>query len=339
MTFHRLIFTISLTFFLLGKYANAQCTMKIDIPDIGGATSQPSSSRSSSKSSKGSKSKKRGRLNLDNFASGCDEADEISVLLPDTWSTYKMTKKYGKSPKSSKSGKSHTEKTKYIYGDSENGSSINLLRKPSGQIVGSITDLNEGTVIQIAIDDDGGNIVDITSSEDFPPELEASDNFTIKDEAYPYEKPPYSLQNSTLRRRANTETFIIDVMVVWTARAECVHAEKNVGCSVTSSTQEKMEDLIDLAVHETNIAYEKSGVNIELELVHSYRSDYDEPSNNAFSQSLSDLRGKNDGKIDEVHTLREKYGADIVVMIIDDEAYCGVGKLFVVTFVLFKLIT
>ena len=46
---------------------------------------------------------------------------------------------------------------------------------------------------------------------------------------------------------------------------------------------------------------------------------------NSFSSSLSDLRGKTDGKMDNVHALRDQYGADVVAMIIEDPQYCGLG--------------
>lgn len=34
-----------------------------------------------------------------------------------------------------------------------------------------------------------------------------------------------------------------------------------------------------------------------------------------------------DGKMDEAHTLREQYKADLVALIIDDPAYCGMAYL------------
>ena len=61
-------------------------------------------------------------------------------------------------------------------------------------------------------------------------------------------------------------------------------------------------------------------------LVHAYRQPtYVEASSNAFDKALGQLRNQNDGIMDEVHDKRERYGADIVAMIIDASQYCGIG--------------
>jgi peptidyl-Asp metalloendopeptidase len=84
-----------------------------------------------------------------------------------------------------------------------------------------------------------------------------------------------------------------------------------------------MQALVELAVAETNTAFINSGIHTQLSLVHSFRHDtYVEPS---FDGALSDLKGTSDGKMDEIHALRDQYGADLVVLIIDDPQYCGLG--------------
>jgi hypothetical protein len=118
----------------------------------------------------------------------------------------------------------------------------------------------------------------------------------------------------------------IDVMVVWTKKAECRKSDLAVGCTNTATTENNMRGLIDLAVAETNTAYTLSGVTTQLRLVHAYREpNYVEASTNAFDSALSSIRGTADGVMDDVHTKRTTYGADVVAMIIDDAAYCGLA--------------
>ncbi len=107
----------------------------------------------------------------------------------------------------------------------------------------------------------------------------------------------------------------IDTLVVYSTAA------KNVSGG-TSGMQSK----INLAVTETNDAYNFSGVNHRLVLVHTEEMiGYNEPS--SFSQILTDLRATNDGDMDNVHQLRDQYGADVVAMICQNGQYCGIAYL------------
>jgi hypothetical protein len=107
----------------------------------------------------------------------------------------------------------------------------------------------------------------------------------------------------------------IDIMVLWTKAAECGNAGLASTCSVTAKTENMMRGLIDLAIAETNTAYELSGIFTMLRLVHAYRdSDYAEGGDLAVY--LNHLAEKGDGFLDSVHTKRILYGADIVNMIV-----------------------
>lgn len=46
-----------------------------------------------------------------------------------------------------------------------------------------------------------------------------------------------------------------------------------------------------------------------------------------FGTELSRLRSKTDGHMDQVHGLRDQYGADLVALIIDNNQYCGIAYL------------
>ena len=107
---------------------------------------------------------------------------------------------------------------------------------------------------------------------------------------------------------------IIDVMVVYTAAARQGAGGAN-----------GMSSLINLAVQETNDAYNNSDVNQRLNLAHKYEVNYNETGN--FSTELSRLRAKNDGHMDDVHQERDTYAADCVAMIVNGNQYCGIAYL------------
>ena len=106
----------------------------------------------------------------------------------------------------------------------------------------------------------------------------------------------------------------VDVLVVYTAAARAAAGGE---ASILAT--------IDLAVLETNQAYANSGINYQLALVKAAEVNYAEvPS---FSTMLSSLRNQGDGVLDEVHGLRDMYGADLVSMIVGGSQYCGLGYL------------
>ncbi|HSM24609.1 MAG TPA: M12 family metallo-peptidase [Anaerolineaceae bacterium] len=112
--------------------------------------------------------------------------------------------------------------------------------------------------------------------------------------------------------------YVIDVMVVFTATAR----SKAGGTS-------QIQNLINLAVSETNTGYQRSGITSTMRLVHTTEINYDESilsSGSGWSTALSQLTNQ-DGIIDNVRDLRNTYGADLVVMIVDNTTYCGIGWL------------
>lgn len=121
---------------------------------------------------------------------------------------------------------------------------------------------------------------------------------------------------------------VLDIMVVWTNLAECANSGLSAGCTHDATTESNIRGRIALAIAETNTAYTGSGVTTKLRLVHAYREDnYVEASADAFSAALNAITGKSDGVMDDVHAKRDKYGADIVALIIHDSQYCGVAWL------------
>jgi hypothetical protein len=86
-----------------------------------------------------------------------------------------------------------------------------------------------------------------------------------------------------------------------------------------------IQNLIDLAVLETNQSYENSDVLMRLNLVHTAETAQNESGD--FQNMLYQYRDQNDGWYDEVHALREQYEADLCALIVDNTQYCGIAFL------------
>ncbi|MDD4242813.1 MAG: fibronectin type III domain-containing protein, partial [Bacilli bacterium] len=125
---------------------------------------------------------------------------------------------------------------------------------------------------------------------------------------------PYPQLNENFNVSADGAGTIIDLMVVYTAKAKS-----------NASGQAGIETKIANAVAMANQAYINSHVDMQLNVVYTGEISYAESGNMA--ASLSDLAGAYDGKMDAVHTLRNQYGADQVVLITTDANYCGIGYL------------
>jgi hypothetical protein len=109
-------------------------------------------------------------------------------------------------------------------------------------------------------------------------------------------------------------TGLIDVLVVWTPAAEAA-----AGGSVA------MNNLVTLAVAESNIAYANSGVGQRLRLVYKTQVAYTESA--TFATDLDRVTNPSDGYMDNVLPLRDQYGADEVVLLINNATSCGLAWL------------
>lgn len=104
----------------------------------------------------------------------------------------------------------------------------------------------------------------------------------------------------------------IDVMVVYTAAAK-----------TAAGGTAQIEALIDLALTETNTGYSDSGVTPTMRIVHKAEVSYTESGD--FVTDLNRLQSTSDGYVDNVHSLRDTHGADMVAMIIEGSQYCGIA--------------
>jgi hypothetical protein len=105
--------------------------------------------------------------------------------------------------------------------------------------------------------------------------------------------------------------IVIDVLVAYTGQA-------------ASNYSNIQRELIEPAVASANESFALSGVDhVRLRLVHSYQTDYREEG--MHFDHVWRFADKGDGAMDEVHSLRDTYRADIAVLVIDDAKGCGLA--------------
>jgi metallopeptidase family M12-like protein len=112
---------------------------------------------------------------------------------------------------------------------------------------------------------------------------------------------------------AANKPIVIDVMVAYTKKA-------------ASSYVDVRRELVDLSIEQANESFRMSKLgNIRLRLVHAYQTDYVEDADHEHFDHLYRMVDKGDGYLEEVHGLRDKYRADVVVLIVDDPSGCGLA--------------
>ena len=114
-------------------------------------------------------------------------------------------------------------------------------------------------------------------------------------------------------KAAPTNLPTVDILVGYTTAA------KNGQGGVNAMTA-----LINLAVTESNQGYANSDVEQRYRLVHLVEMvGYTEVAD--FVTNLNRFRNQGDGFMDEVHTLRDQFGADACALILNGSQYCGVA--------------
>ncbi len=90
-----------------------------------------------------------------------------------------------------------------------------------------------------------------------------------------------------------------------------------------------VQALINGAVAVANSTYANSKVRINLKLVKSVRVNYTESATH--DEDLQHFRVKDDGMMDEIHGLRDDVKADVCVLLIDNDQYCGLAAAILAT--------
>lgn len=87
----------------------------------------------------------------------------------------------------------------------------------------------------------------------------------------------------------------------------------------------QMRQVVYNYINTANESFSNSNVNARMQLAYIGPTDYNE-SSHTWSNALNHFYNTNDGYMDEVHTLRNKYAADVCVLFLDKSDYCGEAK-------------
>lgn len=127
----------------------------------------------------------------------------------------------------------------------------------------------------------------------------------------PVEDPGAVDSGTAADSAASASGVNLDVLVAYTPAVEALYGTAGV------------EALAQLAVAETNQAYVNSGIAVRLSLVHLARANYTE--SGSMHTDLVRLRHASDGYMDDIHQLRDLYKADLVSLIENEPASCGLA--------------
>jgi hypothetical protein len=107
------------------------------------------------------------------------------------------------------------------------------------------------------------------------------------------------------------EDIVIDVIVAYTKKA-------------AGHYNDVARELVERSIEESNESFRVSNLgHIKLRLVHAYETDYVEEG--AHFDHLWRFADADDGYMEEIHALRDKYRADVAVLIVDDPKGCGLA--------------
>ena len=129
---------------------------------------------------------------------------------------------------------------------------------------------------------------------------------------------PARAGNSSANKNTTAQAddgLTVDVMVLYTPQA-----------LAAAGGVAGMQSRIALATTETNESFENSLVKQRLRMVHSAAVSFNDSGN--ISGDLDKLRSTSDGVMDDVHALRDAYGADVVSLWVANAGnLCGIGYL------------
>lgn len=120
------------------------------------------------------------------------------------------------------------------------------------------------------------------------------------------------LANSATTQSASSDMKYVRVLVMYTTEALALASN--------------MTNKVYQEINNGNTSFKNSGINVRFELAYVGQTE-DSESNYDFSTLLSKFRGTDDGFADEVHSIRERYAADVCVLLVYRSGYCGMAKL------------
>lgn len=191
----------------------------------------------------------------------------------------------------------------YIYCAYESNDLEMSISKLGNNIQG-IINTSFGSYIIETVGDDSYILVELDTDEielDGPC-LESDDNAVTLSE----------LANSATTQSASSDMKYVRVLVMYTTEALALASN--------------MTNKVYQEINNGNTSFKNSGINVRFELAYVGQTE-DSESNYDFSTLLSKFRGTDDGFADEVHSIRERYAADVCVLLVYRSGYCGMAKL------------
>jgi hypothetical protein len=148
-------------------------------------------------------------------------------------------------------------------------------------------------------------------------DIEEIGHLNLEEEnSYDWDAENDNTTNSPIVKPTVTYSCKIRVIVLYTPNAQA---------SVSN-----IKNTVLTAFELTNASFINSNINYEIELAYTGLTNYTETGNTAsdFSTSLSRFRTNGDGYMDEVHVLRNRYSADVCILLVGNLAYCGLSYVY-----------
>lgn len=148
--------------------------------------------------------------------------------------------------------------------------------------------------------------------------LKYEDDTTEEDKDYIEASTEYEddIEDTSESIAASTTTPIIRVLFLYTSAALTMNVKYN--------AVEQMRTIAYNYMNQGNESFMHSNINARFELAYIGHTNYNEQPYD-WNTVLEHFYNKNDGYIDEVHTLRDKYAADICVLFINKKGLCGLA--------------
>ena len=177
----------------------------------------------------------------------------------------------------------------------------------NGVLAGSIR-TEDGTFFKIVYSGNGTHMIQEINESNLPQEREPL-------------VAPTSSSTSSASSVPSTASIdagdVIDVMVVYTAAAK-----------VAAGGQAAIESIINSSVSTMNTTFNNSNIATQVRLVHTAEVAYtlgETGVSTGFDTALNDLTNTTDGYMDEIHTLRDTYHADMVQLLFDNSSSGGLA--------------
>ena len=207
------------------------------------------------------------------------------------------------------------------------GSVYQIRQLPSGEILvenrGKDSDFEEE--IEIEEDDNGDDTPNVTAKQgkdslELHSPLDRRRRVAVDSNASVL---PYDI-NRRQMQQGTDDGSQLDIMVVYSRNAMCAAARHfNNKCVASAENKATIEGIIELAIKEANEAFESSGIDTSLRLVHvHYEDNYDDTAYD-WPTVFTHYTGVNDGRLDYIHPMRDQYGADFVSFFVNTRGYCG----------------